>query len=370
MRLRRPSAAMGHLFPLVLAAVLTTSSFAQFREIPAVQASPGTEDPELVPTQEPFVTPRASVTIAPTVQAEDAAVASDSNPLPQPASVQEPTPAMQVAEGPPEALSDQPAASPSDSNSPGKPDALEVRPLEAWSAFQMASPHSGEGTVLAPTPDSTPAVISFNQVKPGVTTVEQLKECWGEPCKTRTEGTAQVMIYAVPGFRQIDVRTDGAGQTVDSLLVHLKTSVSRENLEPRLDLEGLESAAIRDENGQVLGHGYPERGVLFTCADCEASREVTHISLETIRGDLFRLRAEQDRRNQYARTLADLNEALHYDPSDAHALWLRSELQSLVSQSDSALESVKEALKSNETHPLYRLTKARLLGEQGASQMP
>ncbi len=366
MRLRPPSAALGHLFPLVLAAVVTTSSFAQFREVPAGDPPPASANQGLIPTQEPFVTPRASVTIAPIAPAEDAAPAAASQPVAQPANVPEPTPALQVAEEAPNDLPNQPTAAPTDPEGLAEPDALEVRPLEAWSAFQMATPNTGDGTALAPTPDSSPAVVSFNQVKPGVTTVQQLKEAWGEPCKTRTDGTAQVLIYAVPGFRQIDVRTDGAGRTVDSLLVHLLTSVSLEELEPRLGLEGIDPAAVRDENGQVLGHGYPERGVLFTCADCEASREVTHICLETIRGDLFRLRAEQDRRNQYARSLADLNEALRRDPTDAHAFWLRSELQSLVSQSDAALESVKEALQSDETHPLYRLTRARLLGEQGA----
>jgi tetratricopeptide (TPR) repeat protein len=256
-----------------------------------------------------------------------------------------------------------PAGSPSAQATEDAP--LEVRPLEAWSAFQTSGFHHDRDKAVAPSPDSTPAVVSFNQVEPGITTVAHLKELWGEPSKSREEASCQVLIYAVPGFRQIDVRTDEAGQKVQSLLVHLRASVSLKELEPRLRLDGVTPVDIPDEKGRVLGRGYPERGVLLTCADCEATKEVTHISLESIRGDLFRLRAEYDVHNHYTLSLADLDEAICRNPEDAHAHWLRSELLSLIGRFQAAVESAEQALRIDDDNPLYRLTRARLIAEQG-----
>jgi tetratricopeptide (TPR) repeat protein len=344
-------------------AITATNSFAQFREVPAGHAEFNAPQNGLVPTSQPFVTPKAAVD--PAAEAIVVEAAESVVPPSQPSA--EPTPAVQHAadSAPPQPAKETPAKPAQET--PAEPAAapLEIRPLEAWSAFQMGAPHDHGAADVAPSPDSVTAVVSFNQVEPGITKVAQLKELWGEPCKSRAEGSDQVLIYAVPGFRQVDVRTDDSGQTVQSMLVHLLASVSLEELEPRLRLHGVTAVDVPDDKGRVLGRGYPERGVLLTCADCEATKEVTHISLEPIRGDLFRMRAEYDVQNHYTQSLADLDEAICRDPEDAHAHWLRSELLSLMGRSQDALDSVAEAIRIDGDNPLYRLTRARLIADQG-----
>jgi tetratricopeptide (TPR) repeat protein len=117
-----------------------------------------------------------------------------------------------------------------------------------------------------------------------------------------------------------------------------------------------------DETGSTLGIGLPERGVLFGFADSQ-TRMVSTISLEPVRGELFRLRAEEGGRHAYSKCLTDLDRAIELDASDAHAQWLKAELLSELGRSDEALRSASAAV-SRSPESLYRLTKARILGEQ------
>ena len=241
----------------------------------------------------------------------------------------------------------------------------EVRPLQPWAAFQPASQGADPAAAPAPTPEMQPEPVTFNQVEPGVTTVQELRETWGEPSKTVVEGSRQTLVYAVPGFRQVDVHSDESGTTVQSLLIHLTSSVPLDELQPHLGLEWVQGVDVPDEEGVILGRAYPERGVLLTCRDGAAANRITHVSLEPIGGELYRLRAEYDTQNHFTRSLADLDEAIRRDPQDAHAHWLRAELLTLVGRARAAQQSADEAVKLADNNALYRLTQARIAAELG-----
>ncbi len=92
---------------------------------------------------------------------------------------------------------------------------------------------------------------------------------------------------------------------------------------------------------------------------------MSHVALEPIQGELYRLRAESDQDQHYTDSLADLSQAITFNPQDAKSYWLKSEIQSLVGQSDDALQSALMANQLEPTNPLYQLTRARLAAGNG-----
>ena len=105
MRLRLSSAALCHFVPLILVAVVATATpvSAQFREVPAGSSTSAAGSGDLVPTREPFVTPR---TAAQQDAAEPAKPAkpAEQTPAQQPAAPvvsSQPTPALHLADGVP-----------------------------------------------------------------------------------------------------------------------------------------------------------------------------------------------------------------------------------------------------------------------------
>ena len=132
MRLRDLSAALCHLVPLILVVVVAPPVSAQFREVPAGSSTSAAEG-GLVPTRQPFITPRAVV-----VKPEPAQTAVRPS-VPQAAAAvgrPEPTPALHHADG--ASVENRPETTDATSTVPADP-LPEVRPLQPWAAFQPAS---------------------------------------------------------------------------------------------------------------------------------------------------------------------------------------------------------------------------------------
>ncbi|MCA9167633.1 MAG: hypothetical protein KDB23_08190, partial [Planctomycetales bacterium] len=230
-----------------------------------------------------------------------------------------------------------------------------VAKANPWQSFR------GGDNTNAPTPRSLTVAtpISFNQITPGSSTVAAVVSAWGEAAKTVGDGDSKRLIYRAPGFRQVDVVSDDNDSIVDMVLVHLSDSVPLPQMIEQLQLQGIRTVEVRDEQGVALGCGFPERGVLLTYSPGTTSQQVSHVSLEPISGELFRLRAETDATHSYADSLADLDQAIRLNSQDAKAHWLQAELYSLVGRSQDAITKADDAVRIAVGNPLYQLTKAR-----------
>lgn len=208
-----------------------------------------------------------------------------------------------------------------------------------------------------------PQPLVFNQMVPGISTMAQLEAAWGKPELTTNEDGSPRWIYRAPGFQQIDVVLHPTRSTIETMIVHLNDPIAAELISSHLGLTEIRPVSIEDEQGISLGRGYPERGVLLNWAT--TPEQVTHIVLEPISGELFRMRAEADRENHCEKDLADLVQATKLSPDDAQAYWLQAELLSAIGRFDDAKSAAANAVRLNGSHPLYKLTQARLAAENG-----
>lgn len=237
-------------------------------------------------------------------------------------------------------------------------------PSDPFSAFGPQDPAAASADASSsPTGLVVASPVAFNRVVPGESTVADVTRWWGQPARTIATNGGQRLIYRAPGFAQVDLAT--ADDRVESTLVHLAEPVELSEIEGPLNLGDARPVKIDDADGQPLGYAYPERGVLLTFAPGTEQSRVSHVLLEPLRGELYRLRAELDQRRDYSRCLADLAEAVRLDPQDARAYWLQAELLSWAGQSEDALDCVRIAIRIDPDNPLYQLTQARFQAANG-----
>jgi tetratricopeptide (TPR) repeat protein len=341
---------------LVLAASVAR---AQFRELPVEDTDNVAVEIQLTPTRQQFVAPKLQPLAQPqpTIQLQ-----------PQP----EPTPAAEIVTGtptlaqPPQGVASPPAQPTPSSQATRAEPAAEVRPPELFSAFRRASGDSSAAPDVPPPPQpQQPTPLSFNQVTPGETTVADVTARWGQPALTADDPAGKLLTYRAPGFQQVDVSTNRDGTRVRSIVVRLAEPLEVSQVETSLGLGQVRPAEISDDTGTALGRGYPEYGVLLSYAPGNDRRQVTHIALEPISGELYRLRAESDHERHYTENLADLEAATRWNPDDARAHWLLAELLTWAGRTSDAWQSITNATRIDATNPLYQLTRARLAAGDG-----
>jgi tetratricopeptide (TPR) repeat protein len=351
MRLGEWMQAAGSCVPVVWIALAAGPAAAQFREVQPDGSSSQAVEIQLTPTREQFVAPKLE---------------------PVPETHQQPTPAEVLPGGmptladppksvPPETTADkQPKQEPAAAE-PAPPTAA-VKAVEPFSAFRRPADPAGQE---APTPPAQAVPISFNQITPGETTLVHVEGQWGPPARTVSDDGDTICSYRAPGFAQVDLTVSGGSNQVRSILVHLSEPMDVQQVVEHLGLGSLRSVEITDDSGDVLGLGYPERGVLLNYADDGAGKMISHVSLEPISGELYRLRAETDQHQQHTASLADLEQAVRLNPQDGQAYWLQAELLSLVGRTADAWQSITTATRIEADNRLYQLTRARLAAGNG-----
>lgn len=208
-----------------------------------------------------------------------------------------------------------------------------------------------------------PSVIQFNRVAPGVTLVSDVHAQWGIPLKSYPADGQQVMAYKVPGFKQVDILASDV--VVDAILVHLGRPLPVEHIALDLNLRGLRTVLIPDAEGNLLGQGFPERGVLLHYAVQADKGLVSEILLEPVRGELFRLRAEYDFEFNYENGLADLKRAVALDPHDARAYCLLAKSYQNAGEMPLAADAIQTALGEDPQSVFCQITYASILADQG-----
>jgi tetratricopeptide (TPR) repeat protein len=219
---------------------------------------------------------------------------------------------------------------------------------------------------------STIEVATFNGATPGVTTRDQILAAWGPPAEEAANG--QTLIYNVPGFSGISVRFNA--DRVESLRISLAQPTPAATLTERLALAKVRPAVMYDDIGSPLSTAFPERGVTFVhrtgddavLASDSASPEavaadpaVEVIMIRPITAAPFVLRAETSPGRAYTCRIADLETALKYDPSNAHARWLLSGARLATGAAATAEALAREAVDLDPRNDSYRLQWVRCL---------
>ena len=111
--------------------------------------------------------------------------------------------------------------------------------------------------------------------------------------------------------------TIDANDIVSGIIIHLKKPMEIGKAAKDLGVTELRPVPIPDENGEILGQAYPERGLLFSLTENLKSLRISTILIEPVSAEMFRLRALYDFNHQYKLSLADLELAVQHDPRDA-----------------------------------------------------
>ncbi|MEZ6115341.1 MAG: hypothetical protein R3C28_02030 [Pirellulaceae bacterium] len=343
----------------------TDAAFGQFREVFPDTPRQEVDAGSLVPTTERFVPPvRESVRSDSKLELQrqtpaatpsqpkivkrsgvpELAIPGDAVPTPQavptPAAVVETKPNVQVVQEPAPVTT-----------------LASVRPAEPLSLFGASE-------------DASATPLAFQSISPGSSTAAEVKALWGSPGKLLEVDGAEKLVYKLPGFRQIDLLTSGTSieddsLKIDSMVVHIEEPQDAAAVIEKLGLGEFSPVEIPDEFGQVLGLAVPERGVMLIYSGEPSEQKVASIGLEPINAELFRLRAEHDRNHLITQSLSDLDMAIQLDSSDAHAVWMKSELLADAGRVTEAMEFASQAVSMSPSTGLYRLTAARLTAEAG-----
>lgn len=247
-----------------------------------------------------------------------------------------------------------------------EPAASEKAPDSVDSAAEGATaPDSGKLAANENAAVTDVRSATFQNVKPGETTLDESRKILGEPVSEESEENITVLTYKIDPFSKVDILfTD---RVTTSIVIHLKRPAPATQIAKDLSLDSFRPAAIPDEAGQLLGIAYPERGVTFALVPGTRDNAVAQVLLEGVSAEPFVLRVLYDFGHHYTRNLADLDYAAQSDPKSARVPWLKAQTLAALGKPEAALVSAAEAVKLDPA-PTFRLTYASLLGESGSHE--
>ncbi len=204
---------------------------------------------------------------------------------------------------------------------------------------------------------------SFNGVRPGDSTLQDVQRAWGEPLETLPGEFGESLVFEITPFQSVTAEV--AEGKVTSIVVRLQKPLPASTIAQELKLDEFTPVVIKNENQEELGISYPERGVFFVFSPDEADPRVSQIMLDPIAAQPFVLRAEQVTSRSLTQRLADVHYALTLDPNQAQAWWLKAALLLEAESSEEAEACAAKAVKLEPRQPEYRLTWAKALKAVG-----
>ncbi|MBO7707709.1 MAG: hypothetical protein J6S42_03420 [Thermoguttaceae bacterium] len=243
--------------------------------------------------------------------------------------------------------------------------------IALWGLFVLAA---GAQTPSLP---EAPALLG---VKPGVTTLEGLKQipAFQKVHSQSRLGEFDVYTYQIPEMPDYPfVQLLTKEEKVEVVVINLK--------EPRLVADARTSfrestgnykpILIQDAEGKYR-EVYPETGVSFVLKKNEEAPEkpgdqVVQIVMEQVKPDFFLVRADENRRKLFAEgsiagICSDAEKVLQLDPKNASAYWLLGVADFLIEDYAESLRLVSQAVQLNDRVPEYHFLIMNLLERTNA----
>lgn len=214
---------------------------------------------------------------------------------------------------------------------------------------------------------------SFGGVTAGETTQKDLFARWGQPRKASQTDLGPAYLYSIEGFNHIEVQmyrdADSGIDVVLSVAITFEEPLPvgqvREGLAD--ELQKAKPIMIAAEDGSVLGHVFPEKGVRLIFAPSEkpgvTSTMVTRLAIEPIIAEPFVLRAEGYLNDMPEDSREDLESALMLDPENARACWLLAQIELACGNPQEAWELATKAVALDEVQVQYQVFLAKILAQ-------
>jgi tetratricopeptide (TPR) repeat protein len=229
-----------------------------------------------------------------------------------------------------------------------------------------SEPAASDSAPQQPAQQEAPDIrtASFQDIVPGQSTLDEVKQSLGEPLSADSDGaTVRLEYQRVGPFPKVEVSV--AEGVATSIVIHLSRASPPGEVAKELGLHEFRPAAVPEESGRLLGQAYPERGVLFVFAEGHEPPAVSHIVLEPIAAEPFVLRALYDRSHQYRADLADLTYAQRLEPRDPRIFARRAELLAAAGRFNEALEDISKAASLETENLAHRVLAAGIFIEAG-----
>ena len=204
---------------------------------------------------------------------------------------------------------------------------------------------------------------SLKGITPGESTARELDELWGAARLIEDDKCLERRLYAIEPFKQVEVLLKR--NKVVAVEMVLIEPVPAPALVRELNLDGIETIVVADEDGELMGELFPERGVLMTFNQPGPAAKVSRIVLEPLDAESFVLRAQSNFTKDSDKSLADLAIALELNPRLTHAGWLRARLLASAGRLDEALEAINRVVNQQPQDPVFRLSRASILEQHG-----
>ncbi|GHT46904.1 hypothetical protein FACS189454_08760 [Planctomycetales bacterium] len=204
---------------------------------------------------------------------------------------------------------------------------------------------------------------TFQGVFPGTTTIEQVTKLWSEPIRETINDGQIVRLYSTESLKHIEVTFKD--NIARSIVVQLEMPFPEKQVRGVLQSELLQSrpVLIPDENGEIIGEVFPEKGVIFLFAQTDKNKPllVRQIGIEPVSAEPFILRAEALLQDQPSESRRDIQDALTLDQDDAKAYWLLAQIEIMQGQLEVALLHSEKAIQLDEQKPMYHITLAQTM---------
>jgi tetratricopeptide (TPR) repeat protein len=215
-------------------------------------------------------------------------------------------------------------------------------------------------TVLQPAPSEiSQSVLPYRDLVPGVTTKKELIQAWGAP--TEVGKAHGVINYSYRPKDQRRTKLTLTEGVVTTIVIQIDEPMDPEIMAKELGIEKISSVEVADEDGQILGEAFPERGALFAYVASSKPPLVSQVILEPLDAQPFLLRAEAELETDFGHCLADANSALELDPKSAAAQAMRARVYRQAGDLNAALQAAQEAVALEPSAAEWHLVLAKIL---------
>lgn len=230
-----------------------------------------------------------------------------------------------------------------------KPAAAE-EPIEKQQQEPSAKKVPGERLVLEPT--------SFSGLIPGKSTVEEIRQEFGDPTSSLDQSGTLVQTYRVDPYDRVGVVVREG--LLESIHLQFSVLVELEEFCQQLELPPDEGVDLPVTVIKVQERVYPERGVSLLYRTVDDSPIVQQVDFHSIRQRDFQRAARQLEETHYARTLDLVRISQRINPELAEAFAIEARVASRVGQTAVALNALTRVHRLDPGDHQSRLLQARL----------
>ena len=205
----------------------------------------------------------------------------------------------------------------------------------------------------------------FLGIGPGKSSSDDVARLIGAPKKVSRLGGKIAHLYAVDEVDHIEILFKN--DIVDSIDIMFSEAYPVDQVREIFasELQKTRPVSFADENGDVIGLMFPEKGVTLVYTPSEEpgvpSAMVKKISIAPISAEPFVIRAKGYLEDSPADSMKDLKVAIALEPTTIESYWLLAQIEVINGDGAAAFEHVEKALAREQSLPQYHITLAKSL---------